>query len=1192
MQAELAFVQPNVSLIPRSCTVSEGLSRPFEVLVTAWSSAADLDLARVAGHGAAFRLASGDSERPFAVWSGLCSDIEQIAVEPDGMSLYALSIVPMLWRTTQRRNYRIYQHLSNVEVVRSLLEEWGIATELRLGKRKQPEHEYRVQFAETDFAFVNRLLEEAGVSYGFEQVDARGEDRELESMKLWLSDEPARTGARFGEAASYVGHVEGHVPHGYVSKVTFGRAVRPGRFSLGGYDYRSSPDLRLLAEAGIRDDLERRYELYDYLPGAFLDQPSKDRGAAASEAVGNDAATVLLEEARSAHRRVGMTTNVVSLAPGGVFRMSGHPRADLCAESGLLVTGRRIVAAFGEGTTLEGLIGGKSTITLEAVPTVDPFRPQRVTPRPRVMGVESAIVVGPPGEEIHTDGLGRVRVQFHWDRYGKRDEQSSCWMRVSQAWAGSGYGVSAVPRVGHEVLVDFFEGDPDQPIIVGRVYNKGAIPPDRLPQDQTKTTWRSHSTPGSDGYNEISMRDAAGEELVHLRAERNLDKLVRFDETASIGHDLVTTVANDEKRDVAHNQSIHVAGDRSVDVDGSYGTRADGGLQTQAGNNSGIRCEQGRLIITNGSASIVLDGPNLHFDAAANLRLSAGGVLGLYGAQVKIDGTPEVFINCGQAGPPRVEPLPGSARGDRRDGEEAGRGRRERTGRGGSGRPRRPEGMREADFRMLPDGINDQLGRYRLAVGRGRAMRSRLLDEGAWDRVRERAEDRLDRETLRLKRLGRDFNRIFDSQRNDIVSLSKGLKSRLTLERSMLGDFRGEVGAVFAGERGNFLQSSKALIVAVRDQTQRIFALRRDLHAILDRETGLLAQYRNEWKAYYDDVKGTVEDFRNLIDNPEDAVVDILLGDESDAGSGAGRGTGADGGGGRGDGGRGDGGRGDGGRGEGDRGGRGEGRDEGRGGRDEGRGGREGRGDEGGREGRGDEGGREGRGDEGGREGRGDEGGREGRGDRGRHKETSSHGSSRQPVDGGARAEAPRAAPDAPSHGTGSQGTGSQGSGARQPATVARSAGVETAVAQAPAGAAGAGSAGAGVAGGVATSATAGTAAGTTAATVSSDDKSGTVLTRDGGLTSSDVASSVGTDGPSYLQTPAQGQLMVVPSEGAQPLDEARIRAAMVEAQMDGKPVTPAIARSLEEQGYTTYQRGWDDWWGALKRLVGGENTA
>ncbi len=239
---------------------------------------------------------------------------------------------------------------------------------------------------------------------------------------------------------------------------------------------------------------------------------------------------------------------MVDLSPGTLMTIEAHPRGDI-ADKKLLVI----------DSSLEGEPGTEWTMKAEAVYTDVTYRPERRTPRPRIHGVQSAVIVGPAGEEIHVDEFGRVRVQFHWDREGTYNDFSSCWIRVNQGWAGAGYGFLNLPRVGQEVLVEFFEGDPDRPVITGRVFSFTRRVLYKLPDDKTKSGWKSESSPGAGGFNELSFEDAAGREVVHFQAQKDFTELVK--------HDQSSTVLNNRSASITANDSMTVGGNQSFSVD-------------------------------------------------------------------------------------------------------------------------------------------------------------------------------------------------------------------------------------------------------------------------------------------------------------------------------------------------------------------------------------------------------------------------------------------------------------------------------------------------------------------------------------------------------------------------------------------------------------------------------------------------
>ncbi|MCK6588551.1 MAG: type VI secretion system tip protein VgrG [Polyangiaceae bacterium] len=330
--------------------------------------------------------------------------------------------------------------------------------------------------------------------------------------------------------------------------------------------------------------------------------------------------------------------------------MERHPHAALTDSTRLLVT----------EFSVEGTPEAEWSMSGRAVFTDVPYRPPQRTQKPRVEGVQSATVVGPAGQEIHTDEFGRVRVQFPWDREGKLDDGSSCWIRVSQGWAGTGYGMIVIPRVKQEVLVGFMEGDPDQPIIVGRVYNATQGVPYKLPDHKTRSTWKSDSSLGSDGFNEIMFEDLKGQELVWEQAEKNRRRLVKNDETITIGHDRQKLVKNDEhdktlgylkvyvgkdqdivikedKRErIEGNSHLRIWGKRNQKIDGSQSLIVKGDRHELIGKNHAlaaadeIHIEAGTALVIEAGRDLTLKGPG------GFIRIDAGGVT-IRGKEVRIN---------------------------------------------------------------------------------------------------------------------------------------------------------------------------------------------------------------------------------------------------------------------------------------------------------------------------------------------------------------------------------------------------------------------------------------------------------------------------------------------------------------------------------------------------------------------------
>ncbi len=546
----------------REFVVEERMNALFAVQVVAVVADPSLDFEAAVGMPASFAAVSRIAPSRPRLWSGVCSHLRQVRVEPTGLSTYEIEIVPQLWLLDQRRNYRMFQQRSELEIALALLAEWGIEPELRVTSTYR-KRKYRVQYGESDYAFFCRMLEDAGVAFFFEQGEA--------GTTLVLADAPQAAAPRAPHIAFRDRATAAEREH--VTEVAVGRRVRPGRYTVRDHDYRRAPSYKLLATARDGRGVEDRLERYHYVPGAFLFESERgeetpfadDRGRyRTDEGEADKLAQRRLEAQRTTALLCSFATNALDLSPGVVVGFLDHPHARLADDK------RHLVVA----SSLRGAVDREWTHRCEAVSAEVPYRPPLATPKPRVNGVESATVVGAPGEEIHTDEFGRVRVHFHWDRESAMNDQSSCWIHVSQSWGGAGFGGLNLPRVGQEVIVDFIGGDPDRPIVVGRVYTNVQKVPYKLPDAKTQSGWKSASTHGTGGYNEISFEDSATQELFHMQAEKDMSKLVKHDEkgtvgrdrTRSVGRDEASKVGNDRRREVGHDERLGVGNDRHRQV--------------------------------------------------------------------------------------------------------------------------------------------------------------------------------------------------------------------------------------------------------------------------------------------------------------------------------------------------------------------------------------------------------------------------------------------------------------------------------------------------------------------------------------------------------------------------------------------------------------------------------------------------
>ena len=522
----------------------EGLSELFQFEITLAADDPALSPTDLVGRTAHLEIdAEGDEIRHV---HGIVSRFE-LGDQGKKLSYYHLTLVPKVWRLHHRHDCRVFQELSTPELVKKVLEGAGLAAgdDFRLAlQATYLVREYCVQYRESDFAFVSRLLEEEGIHYFFEH--------QAEKHVLVLADKPSAHEVIAGAATVPFRAPLGVMSRGeHVSRFRSSAEVRPGKYTTRDYDFKR-PELKL---EGVRaGDANADLELYDH-PGGFR----VPLGGAA------DLAALRLAERASLRETAEGESSCARFTSGSTFTLADHSREALNREYLVVRVDHR-----GSEPSMMEAGGARDDVRyenrFECIAKAVPFHPPLVTPRPTIKGLQSAIVVGPAGEEIYTDEHGRVKVQFHWDRVGKKDDKSSCWVRVSQIVAGNSWGAMFLPRIGHEVLVDFLDGDPDRPVVVGRVYHGTNVPPYGLPAEKTKSTIKSSSSPGGEGSNELRFEDKKGSEEVYFHAQKDLFTEVVNDEKRDVGHDETVTIENDLTHETKHDQKEKVGNDETFEV--------------------------------------------------------------------------------------------------------------------------------------------------------------------------------------------------------------------------------------------------------------------------------------------------------------------------------------------------------------------------------------------------------------------------------------------------------------------------------------------------------------------------------------------------------------------------------------------------------------------------------------------------
>jgi type VI secretion system secreted protein VgrG len=462
--------------------------------------------------------------------------------------VYRAKLRPWLWLLTRTSDCRIFQHRTVPDIIKQIFREYGFPDFKDDLSESYSEWVYCVQYRETDFNFVSRLMEHEGINYFFSHDDGK--------HVLNLVDAPmAHQAIPDYESLPYLPpSAHQQVTHEHVFEIAVGQEVRAGAHTLTDYDFElPRSDLQVKLNQPLGHD-HGEYEVYSY-PGAYLKTGD-----------GEQYNRVRLEQLQTPCEIMRGAAIARGLSAGSVFDLTDCAREDLNRGYLLLEVQHTVVSDEYEsgGSEAEEV----HTCQFTAMDQTRPFRAPQVTPKPLIRGPQTALVVGKQGEEIWTDKHGRIKVQFHWDREGGKDENSSCWIRVAHMWAGKGWGHVSLPRIGQEVVVEFLEGDPDRPLITGRVYNGDNMPPYELPANKTQSGVKSRSSKGGGGgnFNEIRFEDKKGSEEVYRHAEKDENIVVENDKTEDVGHDETLTVHNNRTRKVDVDEQVTIGNNQTVTV--------------------------------------------------------------------------------------------------------------------------------------------------------------------------------------------------------------------------------------------------------------------------------------------------------------------------------------------------------------------------------------------------------------------------------------------------------------------------------------------------------------------------------------------------------------------------------------------------------------------------------------------------
>jgi type VI secretion system secreted protein VgrG len=573
---------------------TEGVSRPFHFTLRLLSEDPAIDPESLLREPVSFSIGLPDGTRRYI--NGRISRFTQLGGAAV-LHAYQAEVVPWLWFLSLSNDCRIFQNKSVPEIIEEIFADYPDAEFSNKCMGSYPAREYCVQYRESDLAFVSRLMAEEGIFYFFEHTDS--------SHQLVLADDPSTISPCAQKEARVTTTPEGFIGEDIITTLERELAVHPTVVTITDYNaLQPSLDLQSSASDGSYE------EVYDY-PGRFLETAEGERYAG------------LWLEALSAHREmVRGTSRVRAFASGHQFNLVHYPvKAANKAYLLLFVEHEAVDASYRSPESSEGT---EYRNRFECIPASVHYRPPRNGSKPTVRGTQTAVVVGPAGEEVYTDKHGRVKVQFHWDREGKGDENSSCWVRVASPWAGKGYGSVSVPRIGNEVVVDFLEGDPDRPIIMSSVYNGEQMPPFQLPGSGIQMGMKSRSSPGGGGNNEITMTDTKGKELVNVNAQYDMTTTVGNDQKNTIGNNRTTSVAVDDEETIGSNQTISIGGDRTADVGGNDSTSVGGNQAVSVSGNMSVDVG-GDASSTAGGAQSLSSGGHTKIKAGASLFASASG---------------------------------------------------------------------------------------------------------------------------------------------------------------------------------------------------------------------------------------------------------------------------------------------------------------------------------------------------------------------------------------------------------------------------------------------------------------------------------------------------------------------------------------------------------------------------------------
>jgi len=538
---------------------------------------------------------------------------------------YTLTMVPWLWFTGKTNNHRIFQEKNTKEIVSAIFKDLGF-TDFDFKATGGNKREYCIQHNESDLHFISRLLEEDGIAYYFKHeqdkhmmviVDQKNTYEDCDQSVVEFSNE-AMGGIQLNSWQ-----------HEY--------NFQKGQWSINDYNFKQpAKDLLANTKTSSKFANNSKFEHYEY-PDLY------------DTTAGSELVKIKMEAEEVSVNMANADGNCASFYAGGKFKLEKHPSK---SENGVYIILGITHIAQENSYKHSGSVGGNENShhysnSFTCIPADVHFRPIQVHERPVMKGPQSALVVGPKGEEIYIDEFGRIKVQFIWDREGKKDENTTCFIRVMQSWAGNGWGTSFIPRMGHEVIVNFLDGDPDRPIVTGSVYNgKNKIVYPSKTQSGIKT--RSTKKGTTENYNELRFEDKKGEEQIYIHAEKNMDTRVENDETLTVDHDRTKIIKNDETSTIVHDRRKTVNNDQWETIDGNKVIKVTGTAKSGSVGNHTETIKNNQTINIGKIYSLTAGDKIELITGKSSITMTEDGTIVIKGVDISVIGSGEINIKAKQ----------------------------------------------------------------------------------------------------------------------------------------------------------------------------------------------------------------------------------------------------------------------------------------------------------------------------------------------------------------------------------------------------------------------------------------------------------------------------------------------------------------------------------------------------------------